>query len=58
MRLFFNIIDAAKWYGRRPWHVLFGHAPACVQDFKTETAWLKYLDTPIYHECCDCGLII
>ena len=43
------------WYGRRPWHWLFGHG-AC-QEFLDAEGCHPSTTAPITsHFCCECGL--
>lgn len=52
------LLDWTTWYGRRPWHMLFGHDRECVEflDAEREHPAESY---PVYdHDCCKCGLAI
>ena len=49
--------DNLLWYGKRPWHGLFGHG-GCQEFLDVERAHATESTTEriTSHRCCDCGM--
>ena len=51
----FALWASLLWYGRRPWHWLFGHGK-CQEFLDAERHGCKAPFTIPSHNCCACGL--